>query len=427
MMTRDRSNDRASSFEPTHCVDQVLRKSEHQILRLIAFATLLFVHLGSSAVSAQTEDDIFLFSSSVAPNVLIQLDNSGSMNHIGWHPAFDPTDAYDCADFDGTLTYAIAGTASLTFCGRTRTLYHDTASVGSTLYDGRYLNWIFSSANTVQADIDDASNGIRICQGPGSPTYAKYQLNRLSVSKRVVLDTMCEILETKTIRFGLSVFRESNDAADEDPNGGYVNVAINDDTPSQANDLEASVLNTRADAGTPLAETLFQSYTYFMSRTPSDLPPGATAGTFPAYTYKVTPSQSGGAFTTTTTKIPASPIEFTCQKNFVIVITDGIATRDDFDADPASTAAGFTNFGALIGDYNVDGEIELPGASTEGSLYLDDVAKMMHETDCRPDMAGEQTLDIYTIGFTSEGDANALLQKTADAGNGLFFTSNNPE
>jgi type IV pilus assembly protein PilY1 len=111
----------------------------------------------------------------------------------------------------------------------------------------------------------------------------------------------------------------------------------------------------------------------------------------------------------------------------VIIITDGAPTRDDFDSDPTSTAAGFSNFSSLIGDYNVDGEVELPGGVYEDSLYLDDVAKFMHETDCRPDMAGEQTLDIYTIGFTTEGAANILLQKTADQGNGLFFTSNNPD
>ncbi|MBW2496700.1 MAG: hypothetical protein JRF61_05450 [Deltaproteobacteria bacterium] len=384
--------------------------------------------LMASSASAQTEDDIFLFTSSVAPNVLIQLDNSTSMNHIVWHPTFDPTATYDCAVFDPNLDYILAASAkNVTFCGRTRSLYHDTASVGGTLYDGRYLNWYFSSANTVQSEIDDSSNGTRICQGPGSPTYPKYQLNRLSAAKRVTLDTMCEILETKNIRFGLSVFREPLDVATEDPNGGYVEVAINDNTPDHANDLEASVLNTKADSSTPLAETLFQSYTYFMSRTASDLPSGATSGTFPLYQYQTEPSGGGGTYTTNSGKIPASPIDYSCQRNFVVVITDGFASRDDFDVDPAATAAGFANFGNLIGDYNSDGETEVPGNAEESSLYLDDIAKFMHENDCRPDIAGDQFLDIYTIGYTTEGAANDLLEKTARVGNGLFFTGNNPD
>ena len=383
--------------------------------------------LMAATALAQTEDDIFLFTSSVAPNVLIQLDNSSSMNHIAWHPSFDPDGVYDCADFDPNTDYLLGSTGDFTFCGRTRRLYHDTASVGSTIYDGRYLNWVFSSQNTVQAEINDGANGIRVCSGPGSPTYAKYQINRLSAAKRVVLDTMCEILSTKSIRFGLSVYRAPTDAANEDPNGGYVEVAINDNTPAHANDLEASVLNTKADSATPLAETLFQAYTYFMSRVSTDLPPGETSGTFPLYNYRLTPAGGGGAYTTTSTQYPASPIDFSCQKNFVVIITDGFPTRDDFDQDPASTAVGFANFGNLIGDYNADGETEDPGTAEESTLYLDDVAKFMHEADCRPDMAGDQTLDVYTIGFTTEGVANDLLRKTAQVGNGQFFESNNPD
>ncbi len=397
---------------------------DHRFGVLVVLAALL---CSFAAGAQQTEDDIFLFTSSVSPNVMIQLDNSGSMNNIVWHPDFDSSATYDCANFSSNAEYLVSSTRDYTFCGRTRTLYHDTASVGYTRYDGRYLNWIFSSANTVQAEINDKTNGIRHCSGPGSPTYPKYQMNRLSAAKRVVLDTMCEILNTKEIRFGLSVFREPRDGSGIDPNGGYVEVAINDNTPQHANDLEASVMNTKADSWTPLAETLFQVYTYFMSRDPSDLPAPATSGSFPTYSYKLTPSGGGGEYTTTTSQFPDSPIEYSCQKNFVIVITDGFSTRDDFDSDPSSTARGFSSFGNLIGDYHADGEVEKPGTSDEASLYLDDVAKFMHDTDCRPDLDGEQTLDVYAIGFTTEGAVNDLLRKTAQVGNGLFFTSNNPD
>ena len=126
-------------------------------LLIIAYAPL---------ASAQTEDDLFLFTSSVSPNVLVQLDNSGSMNHIVWHPDFDPDGDYDCDYFDNygktryiTETWGYAplsnGAGTYTFCGRTRTIYHDTASSGWTRYDRDYLNWVFSSQNTVQAEIDE--------------------------------------------------------------------------------------------------------------------------------------------------------------------------------------------------------------------------------------------------------------------------------
>jgi len=406
-----------------------------------AIAALLFI-VGfiaglTSPASAQTEDDLFLFTSSVSPNVLIQLDNSGSMNHIVWHPDFDPDEDYDCDYFDGGSkteyisstwgTWPLSnGAGTYTFCGRTRTIYHDTASSGYTRYDRDYLNWLFSSQNTVQAEIDEDNNGTRHCEDANPATFPKYQIKRLTAAKRVVLDTMCQVLETKEIRFGLSVFRDYEE--DSDPNGGYIEVGIDDNTPAHASDLEESVLETRADSWTPLAETLFQSYTYFMSRDTSDIPPGATSGTFPDYRYKTSPSGVGGRYTDDSSQIPESPVQYSCQKNFIIVITDGEPTRDDFRRkDPTNTARGFDDFSDLIGDYNPDGEEEEPNCSYNCSYYLDDIAKFMHENDCRPDMEGDQTLDIYTIGFTTNATANGLLQKTATQGNGLFFTSNSPD
>jgi len=419
MTTRKRLEEFTSRPIPKHA------NRRHRLLSTgVALISSALVLASVGGALAQTEDDLFLFTSSVAPNVLIQLDNSGSMNHIVWHPAFDPDGAYDCSYYYSNYTYSLNSTITRTRCGRTRTLYHDPQSNSYTWYSGKYLNWLFSSQNTVQSEIDDTDNGIKHCPGASPATYAKYQINRLSSAKRVVLDTMCEVLATKNIRFGLSVFRDTYVG---DPNGGYIEVGIDDNSESHQEDLEESVVATKAETWTPLAETLFQSYTYFMSRDSSELPPGNTSGTFPLYSYVTSPSNVGGLYTSTLSNVPESPIEYTCQKNFVIVITDGEPTRDNFDTEsPTNTAAGFSNFSSLIGDYNPDGEVEEPGG-TSSWLYLDDVAKFMHENDCRPDMEGDQTLDVYTIGFTTGTAANALLQKTADVGNGLFFTSNNPD
>jgi len=396
---------------------------------LLSGLVLLTALFAAAPASAQSEDDLFLFTTSVAPNVLIQLDNSLSMNHIVWHPAFDPNTKYDCEDFDPERTYYISSSGSEKHCGRTRKVHHDSSSVGSTWYDGRYLNWYFSSANTYMTDINNSKNGTRACASVGSPTYAKYQRNRMSAAQQVVLDTICKVEITKSVRFGLSVFREPIDDDGVDPNGGYVEVPINDNTPAHASDLEASVANTKAHSWTPLGETLFQNYTYFMSRDPDDLIDGVTAGTtFPLYQYDTQPAGGGGAFQSTLSKVIPSPVEYSCQKNFIIVITDGEPTRDDFDRDPTATAVGFSEYGDLIGDYHADGQVEVPEDDDwEPAYYIDDIAKFMHENDFRPDMDGDQTLDIYTIGFTTSPEANSLLRRTADLGNGLFFTSNNAE
>jgi type IV pilus assembly protein PilY1 len=119
-----------------------------------------------------------------------------------------------------------------------------------------------------------------------------------------------------------------------------------------------------------------------------------------------------------------------CQKNFVILITDGEPTRDDFDTgnSPTNTTFGFADFRTkLIGDYVADGELEELGDGNETAYYLDDIAKFMQTKDFRPDLDGDQLIDVYTVGFTTSPLANSLLQRTAANGNGLFFFSNNPE
>ena len=68
-------------------------------------------------------DDVVLFSTSVTPNVLVVIDNSGSMNHIVWHEDFDPTVVPSCSDFVDDAEYLVPGDfmkdKDITACTRT--------------------------------------------------------------------------------------------------------------------------------------------------------------------------------------------------------------------------------------------------------------------------------------------------------------------
>ena len=82
-----------------------------------------------------------------------------------------------------------------------------------------------------------------------------------------------------------------------------------------------------ARAWTPLGETLFKLYTYFMSRNSADRPVGVDgASVFPRYRYR----DSDGAPESWGGNVPGDPVQEACQKNFIIMITDGEPTRDDF-------------------------------------------------------------------------------------------------
>ena len=170
-----------------------------------------------------------------------------------------------------------------------------------------------------------------------------------------------------------------------------------------------------------------------MSRTAADRPKGVNGQTFPGYSYKTNPNGNYGSYTTTASQIPADPVLYDCQKNFVIIITDGEPTKDDFRNANTSdqTNQGFSSFGGLIGDFNADGELEIGGPDCVGgaecALYLDDIAKFMQNTDFRPDHPGTQVVDVYTVGFTTSpaGERPALAHRRRRA-TGSSITATTP-
>lgn len=419
-----------------------------------------------AAAPAHAEDDTSLFTVAVPPNVMIFVDNSGSMNSIVWHPAFDPAAVpAGCAFWDNNTDYFLdqadgdspSGTTDTRFgpgtytrCSNTRTIFVDpvvqtTSGDNDTRWSGRYLNWFFSdAADPYVAEISGATGTYSACVQAefGITTFSRYRRARVTAAKDVLREVVCNVNEAGAVRFGLAEFRLPG--GDNDPNGGYVVIPINDfEAPAYSIDgspvrthlshFSAAISALRAESWTPLGEMLFQVYTYFMSRTASDRPVGVGGVTFPKYSYRSNRSGNLGPFTTTDSLIPIDPVQWACQKNFVVIITDGEPTKDDFDTSNSGdgTAVGFSQFGSLIGDYNADGETEVgpawAPATSETALYLDDIAKYMHENDFRPDLDGTQTLDVYTVGFTTPPWADDVLRKTADVGGGLFFSSTNPE
>jgi type IV pilus assembly protein PilY1 len=422
---------------------------------------------------AQTVNDTALFSAVVPPNVMLLVDTSISMESVVWHPSYvasavntcnyfvDANDyLVDYVDTDTSLSpsdttmragsYAIPS-PPLGCVSAAREIYHDTAmpSGEKTRWSGHYLNWYYSTANAAAVPtIVSTSNGNRSsCLGGG--TYSLYRRARIDAAKDILREVICQVNAAGTVRFGIAQFRTASGGGG---NGGYVAVPINDYnvagapnvytlntvTKSHAQHLDAAIAALDTDSYTPLAESLFQIYSYFYGRAVTERPAPRVSGTFPAYQYRTTfdgPQSASGPPT-----VPGSPVQWDCQKNFVVIITDGEPTFDNFvAASPTSSAVGFSSFVNLIGDYNVDGENEtvIPASCNcqsdtfSGTLYLDDVAKFMHDKDFRPDMANPngipQTIDVYTVGFATIPFANALLQKTATVGGGQFYTSTNPE
>lgn len=229
---------------------------------------------------------------------------------------------------------------------------------GYVLYTGNYLNWA-----KVAPVLPDSQ----------SPT-------RLDVVKDV---TYSVVDSTNNINIGLMRFdsRTSNPYSQ----GGPVRYPVLDVIKSR-NDFKARLRTMKHGGYTPLSETLYESYLYW-------------AGKDVKYGNSSKPSNSTGV-TLPGNKTYDSPIEYTCQSNYNIYLSDGDA-KEDGDA---------------------DSEIEtLIGANCSGNC-MDELAQYMHENDIYDGMTDKQSVTTYTVGFASE---HALLRATAEKSGGKYYQANN--
>lgn len=304
----------------------------------------------------------------------------------------------------------------------TARLNTDTGSTwGRVEYKGDYLNWYFDSSN------DGTANWVEY-----KPT-AKTRMQVAQVSLNGLLDTL------KSVNVGLTTF----DTTAGSKGASIINpiAAIN---ASNLADLQSSVTAAVPDGGTPLAETLRDIGRYFAS---GDGNNGSTSGqcggkasTDDLYLYPddvaLTTSAPcddffNSSYTKDTDATGKGPVEFFCQKNFAVMLTDGFPTNDDDlssylkDYDKDCTAAAQT-----AGSYTCDSADDTKSYD-DSSLtfdYWDDVAQALHDIDLRPDLNNQQgnphknNLSTYTVGFADKQIKDLqLIKDTATQGGGESY------
>ncbi|MDH4100333.1 MAG: hypothetical protein OEV28_07125, partial [Nitrospirota bacterium] len=99
-----------------------------------------------------------------------------------------------------------------------------------------------------------------------------------------------------------------------------------------------------------------------------------------------------------------SPLQYTCEKGYIILLTNGMSNKDD---DP--------DLGNIVGDYDSDGA-EAAAYGTGGTHYLDDVAKFLYETDNSSSLAGTQRIVTHTVLAFQASDV--LVQRAANGSHG---------
>lgn len=366
-----------------------------------------------------------LSAAAVPPNVMLQVDNSGSMNTViydaGYNPSANYGDVYFpvrsclvdllgllCSFHAGNVVgsggdYALYGSLSQNFCSGTQFSFYrngssvaclslpDPASNGETRYPTNYLAYLVKQTNA---------------GAPVTVTNSTRMKTAIAVANSLVE-------ANRTLRIGLATFNppQTNTRPTDPGPGGKIQQKVDDisATTGAANytALKLAISSLTAEANTPLAETYYQVTRYFRGLSP-----------YPRYTNAPT------TFT--------SPIQYRCQRNAGVVITDGLPTYDrTFPTnDPDDPNGRLPNWDQSSGD---DGT-NPPSDGEGGTLYLDDIAQFAYDIDMQTsasspaldqadkswDTAGfaKQNLRTYTVGFTAD---NAMLSKAAVNGLGKYY------
>jgi type IV pilus assembly protein PilY1 len=267
-----------------------------------------------------------------------------------------------------------------------------------TFYSANYLNWLYDSSQS------------------------------LSTSKMAAMETAASSLISglSGVNVGLARYNYGG-------SGGMILAPVADLTVGSNRQDRVNLVKSWAPAGiTPLSETYYEAYLYFSGgavnyglnststtctlwSSPSNQCQTATSFAAPS----VAATRTGGVITS---KTYDSPADYSCRKNFIVYLTDGLPNENS-GADKAIQA--LPNFAQLGGscDANV-----FSGAN--GGKCLGALAQYMYNADLRADVAKVQNVTSYFIGFGADflsgGAPTAAfqyLQSAATRGGGKAFTA----
>jgi type IV pilus assembly protein PilY1 len=415
------------------------------------YGALLALYIAAPAYAFTPAQVPLLSSPAVPSNLMLLVDNSGSMYNIIWSAAFNPATRRAPVSYYSTQCVSAAGVVVL--CPFATTISGDeTLSLGDINANG--VRGVIS-LNCPVGGVPIFRNGNQYCMklpdpaGNGLTRYTADYLSwlidsvpnyfligyygdftgsipndfRMNVAKTVATNL---VTNNPALRIGLASFNAPTNS-DGGP-GGRIAIPVTDLSPvpatvfqpnavtqTQANtnikNLKDGIAALQPTSNTPLAETYYEITRYFRGMT-SYYPQ-------PATTY-------------------TSPIQYRCQKNYGVVITDGLPTYDrsfpnnDPD-DVLNTSRSLPNW-----DLRANDGVNLGGDGEGDTLYLDDLAKFAYDIDMRKAANGTdltrkswdstgfnvQNMSTYTVGFALL--SNQMLIDAADNthGRGKYYQSN---
>ncbi len=398
------------------------------------------------------------------PNVLVIIDDSGSMATSipgGGGTLYDNAvtygTTYNCTDstgldgsscdantvYDKNYNYLTSPVTSLPTCTFSVNSSNDTVINYSSLLQ-QYGTMAQPKLNFTSGVASCCYQSKKICTGGyshgsclGYTTYANgkcssatyelgnyinwlYDVSGSSMSKiNIAKSVMSSLVQsTSGVRFGLMTYYYSGSNGQGATFLNAVPVSGLPDYTSTVKSMDdifsGTVTNREALADTiqsltalddtPLGEALFEALRYYQGGQPAF---GATIGT------TVSTGGTGTGY--------ISPIQYGCQKNYVILVTDGLSNADDSSPlNLITTTYGSNHWdGRFCTGYGNPLYTTCDGTNEYHSIA--GVARYLYEHDLSSDISGTQNVTTFTVGFGDVGattEAYDLLRLAADNNHG---------
>ena len=442
-------------------------------------AGLLLASTG--ALFAQSLNDIpMAVKNNVPPNFMFMIDSSGSMTNVVPASPYNPDTDYSASGCTGTN---IAGTGSEIWLrvasgvpniriggtdyrhwsavasGNRRCfsrtgvyfakLVADSSGLPSSYlpaqYTGNYLNWYFGIAgdSTMYPQTGWSQRKRYVISGTSYEVQTRWNIAKTSAIE-VINDL--PVTTPASVRVGLSAYSTTSG------DGGRLVRGMADLTSTHRTNLISSINSLANSGNTPLAETLADIGRYMATGYAGNISAGENVTNVSIDNFLRHNSRYAclsGATCTGTDAIPSSPsigttsrpIQYWCQRSYAFLMTDGRPQGDkelsnnthlrDYDRDCVgslgSNCVGGTSGAVANWDRKTSRSYE-----SDGTDYLDDVAKALFDVDLRPNLPSpdavarpkRNNLSTYVIGFADlQVQNDPLLISTALQGGGLFLNA----
>jgi len=350
------------------------------------YILLLFVLFLASSVFADDIDIYGVSSINVKPNVLIIFDNSGSMS-----TSDVPSEVYDPAvTYLGSyVTNRVYRYSNTFFDDVNSSHWNETTSQSALSTQGYWRGRITRTGDVSTGYVNSGGRTYSYRLGNyrnflAQPTVTSKR--RMIVAKEVIAKLIYD--NYTNVNFGIMKFHNNEGGFVVEPCGASLLELIGTYNPSTTTFSDSDQSSTLGAIGgmfssgmTPLAETLAEAGLYFAGK----------HGWFNSVTY-------------------TSPIQYRCQKNYIIVMTDGSPTSDD------------NKIGTTV---YLNGKL-IPSLGHNGTPnYMEDVSYFLANEDLRSDLGSvgdfpDQIITTYTIGFTG---SLSFLEQVAVNGNGEYYAA----